>query len=163
MLLLNHSGVRFASDQPTPDGPLATYKVRVEAKQLFNDDHQLEAVTELEKTFKTIQGYSPSQPSLFSKWLGGSRSKTEAPKGLYIHGAVGGGKTMLMDLFHDCVPTQSKKRVHFNAFMLDIHRRIHSLKDSFAVENKSRSNRYDPIPPVVTKLFIKFKPIALIN
>ena len=126
---------------------------RIETGQLLNDSHQLAAVTELEKTFISIQGYSPSQPGFFSKLLGGKNSKTEPPKGLYIHGAVGGGKTMLMDLFHSVVPTELKKRVHFNSFMLDIHRRIHGLKDSFVQHSgKSRANHYDPIPPVANKI-----------
>lgn len=62
---------------------------------------------------------------------------------------------MLMDLFHDTVPTERKKRVHFNAFMLDVHRRIHSLKDSFAAHQSGQQTgpgRFDPIPPVAEEL-----------
>ena len=56
---------------------------------------------------------------------------------------------MLMDLFHDTVDTTKKKRVHFNSFMLDIHKRIHSLKNSFVHDSgHRRSVSYDPIPPV---------------
>ena len=50
------------------------------------------------------------------------------PRGLYIHGDVGTGKSMLMDLFHETTPIQRKRRVHFHSFMLDVHRRIHQLK-----------------------------------
>lgn len=67
---------------------------------------------------------------------------------------------MLMDLFHDVAPTDRKKRVHFNAFMLDVHRRIHSLKNSFAAGSSSdggrgavqAAGRFDPIPPVASDL-----------
>ena len=56
---------------------------------------------------------------------------------------------MLMDLFHDTVDTTKKKLVHFHSFMLDLHKRIHSLKNSFVHDSgHRRSVSYDPIPPV---------------
>ena len=62
---------------------------------------------------------------------------------------------MIMDLFHDTIDTDRKKRVHFNAFMLDIHRRIHLLKDTFvrqSSEKNARASNYDPIPPVASSI-----------
>ncbi|KAI8146437.1 ATPase [Fennellomyces sp. T-0311] len=50
------------------------------------------------------------------------------PKSLYVYGSVGTGKTMTMDLFYDTLPIQRKRRVHFHAFMLDVHARIHAIK-----------------------------------
>jgi predicted ATPase len=57
------------------------------------------------------------------------------PKGVYLHGCVGSGKTMLMDMFHASVTASmstehslSSRRVHFNTFMLEVHRRIHEWK-----------------------------------
>ena len=51
------------------------------------------------------------------------------PRSLYMWGGTGCGKTFVMDLFYECVPPQvSKRRVHFNDFMLDVHKRIHHLK-----------------------------------
>lgn len=52
------------------------------------------------------------------------------PKGLYMYGDVGCGKTMLMDLFYDTIPSNipSKKRIHFHNFMQDVHRRLHAAK-----------------------------------
>lgn len=149
---------RFATAEPlevVDSGPLATYQARIKAGHLLEDKHQLEAILRLQETFDSIQGYTPaSQPGLLSRLLGRQKA-VDAPKGLYIHGAVGGGKTMIMDLFHDTAPTKKKKRVHFNSFMLDIHRRIHSLKNSF-VQNSgnknSRANNYDPIPPVAANI-----------
>uniref|UniRef100_UPI00358FDF8F AFG1-like ATPase isoform X2 n=1 Tax=Myxine glutinosa TaxID=7769 RepID=UPI00358FDF8F len=81
-------------------------------------------------------------------------SKTPTPpKGLYIHGSVGTGKTMVMDLFYEGVATERKKRVHFNAFMLDIHRRIHRLKQKLPQRRVGRPIRvFDPIAPVATEI-----------
>lgn len=52
------------------------------------------------------------------------------PKGLYMYGDVGSGKTMLMDLFYDTLPDNitSKTRIHFHNFMQDVHKRLHAMK-----------------------------------
>jgi protein AFG1 len=52
------------------------------------------------------------------------------PKGLYMYGDVGSGKTMLMDLFYDTLPAniQSRTRIHFHNFMQDVHKRLHAMK-----------------------------------
>ena len=54
----------------------------------------------------------------------------KVPRGLYVYGSIGTGKTMLMDMFyHHCsLPADKKKRVHFHKFCLDMHRRIHEIK-----------------------------------
>ncbi|KAI9269037.1 AFG1-like ATPase-domain-containing protein [Phascolomyces articulosus] len=76
----------------------------------------------------------------FSKWLHKKKqpdtstavnvSFEDSPKSLYVYGTVGTGKTMVMDLFYDTLPIQRKRRVHFHAFMLDVHARIHAIKTS---------------------------------
>lgn len=74
-------------------------------------------------------------------------------KGLYLYGTVGTGKTMLMDLFYDTLPPNvdhlglGKRRVHFHAFMIDVHKRIHQLRTSHGWEGVE-----DPIAPIARDL-----------
>lgn len=83
-------------------------------------------------------------------WLFGKGKKPgETITGLYIHGDVGRGKSMLMDMFFQLVPARAKRRAHFNDFMADVHDRIgrhrQALKDGTTKEA-------DPIPPVASAL-----------
>ncbi|KAK2884117.1 hypothetical protein Q8A67_017754 [Cirrhinus molitorella] len=78
--------------------------------------------------------------------------KPHPPYGYYIHGDVGTGKTMLMDLFYSFVENRRKKRVHFNAFMLDVHRRICKLKQSLPKRRIGKMTMYDPIFPVAMEI-----------
>ncbi|GLD75389.1 lactation elevated protein 1, partial [Lates japonicus] len=74
------------------------------------------------------------------------------PKGFYIYGDVGTGKTMLMDIFYSHVENTRKKRVHFNGFMLDIHKRIHRRKQSLPKRRLGNMFTYDPISPVAMEI-----------
>jgi cell division protein ZapE len=71
------------------------------------------------------------------------RSKPEAPRGVYLWGGVGRGKSMLMDLFYQCVKIERKRRVHFHEFMLNVHDRLRVARSSEAG---------DPIPVVAEAL-----------
>jgi len=72
------------------------------------------------------------------------RRRREAPRGLYIWGEVGRGKTMLMDLFYANVPVAAKRRVHFHEFMNEVHAAI----ARFRAENPGTKGARDPIPAV---------------
>ena len=82
-----------------------------------------------------IESLKPSK-SWLGSIFGGSRKKhstqisANLPKGLYMYGDVGSGKTMLMDLFYDTLPSKikSKTRIHFHNFMQDVHKRLHAMK-----------------------------------
>lgn len=79
-------------------------------------------------------------------WLFGRKTpKREPIRGLYIHGEVGRGKTMLMDLFFDLAHVKLKRRVHFHAFMADVQGRIHAARTAI-LEGRIKGD--DPIAPV---------------
>ncbi|KAG5220661.1 AFG1 ATPase-domain-containing protein [Salix suchowensis] len=75
-------------------------------------------------------------------------SPPNIPKGLYLYGDVGTGKTMLMDLFYQTLPSNMtrKRRVHFHAFMIDVHKRVHEAKKAMGYRGG------DPILPVARDL-----------
>ncbi len=93
----------------------------------------------------------PSRKTNALGWLFASRKKDQPPvKGLYIHGGVGRGKTMLMDMFFDAVPIQRKRRAHFHEFMADVHDRIYKHRQKL---KNGETKQADPIPPVASDLF----------
>jgi cell division protein ZapE len=108
---------------------LEIYEARVASGQLKRDDAQLAALPELERIRADLA--KPVKRGFF-------RKAPEPPKGLYLWGGVGRGKSMLMDLFVDALSVPAR-RVHFHAFMQEIHTDMHRLR-SEGVE--------DPIKPV---------------
>ncbi len=106
----------------TPDGPTSELKLRRDAGDLRPDAAQDQAVALLQVVFDALKAPVPTARG-FSRLLG-RKDKPSAVKGLYLWGGVGRGKSMLMDLFYETVPGDEKRRVHFHAFMVDIHDRL---------------------------------------
>jgi cell division protein ZapE len=103
---------------------LSEYDRRANSGVLRPDPAQRAVVAKLDALAEALN--HTARPGLFSKF----KKPPPAPKGLYIHGEVGRGKTMLMDLFHAVVDASPKRRVHFHAFMQEVHQRLHAARQS---------------------------------
>ena len=116
---------------------------RVERGHLDADPEQRKLAAALDRVMERSQSERLSSKSSALGWLFGAKKPAEElPRGLYIHGGVGRGKSMLMDLFFELAPHRRKRRVHFHAFMGDVHGRIHDYRQS------DHPDGDDPIPPV---------------
>ncbi|WP_232491996.1 cell division protein ZapE [Novosphingobium kaempferiae] len=118
---------------------LERYEALVATGELRSDPEQAGAAERLNQLQRELYKAS-SSTGLFGKLLG---KKAAAPRGVYMWGGVGRGKSMLMDLFVQTLDIPGKRRVHFHAFMLEVHA---LLRD----ERKKETG--DPIPPVAAAL-----------
>jgi len=118
---------------------LERYETLVATGELRNDPEQAAAAERLNRLQRELYKAS-SSTGLFGKLLG---KKPAAPRGVYMWGGVGRGKSMLMDLFVHTLDIPEKRRVHFHAFMLEVHALLRE-------ERKKESG--DPIPPVAAAL-----------
>jgi cell division protein ZapE len=128
---------------------LDLYYDLVASGDLECDPAQEAALEELDALARRLHDYKlPGKPNPLRRLF--SRKPNHAPvRGLYIWGAVGRGKTMIMDLFFEAAPVARKRRVHFHAFMADVHARIHAYRQKLkAGEVKGE----DPIAPVARDL-----------
>ncbi|WP_431304934.1 cell division protein ZapE [Sediminicoccus sp. BL-A-41-H5] len=137
---------------PLNQGPLPAYRARVAEGLLHADPAQAHAAETLQNLWRILRGYDP-QPTLsaprglFGRLFGAKRGSGDlaappgTPEGLYLVGAVGRGKSMLMDLFFDTAEVARKRRIHFHAFMQEAHQRIHRWKQTHPGSD-------DPIPPL---------------
>ncbi|GMR59826.1 hypothetical protein PMAYCL1PPCAC_30021, partial [Pristionchus mayeri] len=129
---------------------LSSYQSIVSAGKFEENAQQLKACEALDNLRRDVidhgrENKENSSNSIFNIFK--KPQKIKSPRGLYIYGAVGGGKTMLMDLFYHSVPVQRKDRVHFHSFMIDFHKRMHELKMSGLVS--------DPVPVIADNIIDK--------
>jgi cell division protein ZapE len=133
-------GSESAAARDAAAGPLALYRERCRAGDLAADPAQAMAAEKLELLHHALVGYRPGGGASWRERLGLKRRQQEAaPQGLYIFGAVGRGKSMLMDLFFAASPVAEKRRVHFHEFMLEAHEAMHRWR---------QANEGDPVPPL---------------
>lgn len=118
-----------------PQGPLFKYRDLIASGELRDDAAQRLAVEKLQLLHRRLQGYNPARPSRFGFGLfGWGREHIEEVEvqGLYLYGGVGRGKSLLMDLFFESAPVAKKRRVHFHAFMQEVHKEITKARQSYA-------------------------------
>jgi cell division protein ZapE len=130
---------------PPTAGPVALYRARVRAGIIEPDAAQQLAVEKLQSLSRAIAGYrAETGPQGWIARFGlGDRPRAHAPHGVYLYGPVGRGKSMLLDLFFAAAPAMTKRRLHFYAFMLEVHDRI---------ERERRAHTPEPIAKVAREI-----------
>lgn len=112
---------------------LEAYQQKLTAGDLRPDPAQATAIAALDGLARALAGYVPARRGLF-------RKPAPAPMGYYFYGGVGRGKSMVMDLFFAHAPVARKRRVHFHAFLLEVHDFLHAQRSA---RGKDASARID--------------------
>jgi cell division protein ZapE len=128
----------------------AHYAAGVAAGRVESDAAQLAVLETMARLEARIAEQRLARKSSALGWLFASRERARVPiKGLYIYGAVGRGKTMLMDLFFEASPVERKRRAHFHEFMLDVHERVFVIRQAM---KRGEHQDEDPIMRVADAL-----------
>lgn len=122
------------------------YRALLDTGELRDDEDQRKAIAALDRLATDFQ--HPANPGFWRRLTGKS---PPAPKGIYMWGGVGRGKSMLMDLAYEAIDVRPKRRVHFHEFMLEVHERLRAER---------RSESGDPIPPVAGAIAAQAKLLA---
>jgi cell division protein ZapE len=118
-----------------PSVPPATfhahYQALVSSGAIEADAAQARAVEAFDALEQRLASYRPARKQGLLGRLFADKDAAP-PRGLYIHGEVGRGKTMLMDLFFQQSPVAHKRRAHFHEFMAEVHERIYGFRQNIA-------------------------------
>jgi cell division protein ZapE len=104
------------------------YEALIVTKKVERDPAQERLLTQLTDLEARVAAHRSARRAQPLGWLFGSNEQEGAAKGLYIHGDVGRGKTMMMDLFFEASPVVRKRRAHFHEFMADVHERVKEFR-----------------------------------
>lgn len=141
----------IGSNRPAEISSLgAVVDAHVKEGALKHDPAQAETIAALDEILDRFEAPKLANKASALGWLFGRKpSVSPGPRGVYIWGGVGRGKSMLMDMFFALARIKPRRRVHFHAFMQDVHERIHVWRQ----EQKTASERSaDPIPPLAEEL-----------
>jgi cell division protein ZapE len=120
------------------------------AGEITRDPQQLAIAKRLDGILEALKSQKPAAKSSALGWLFASKRRSQEPvRGLYIHGSVGRGKTMMMDLMYALAPIERKRRAHFHEFMADAHARIHEHRQKL---KRGETKQADPVPPVAESI-----------
>jgi cell division protein ZapE len=106
--------------------PHRWYEQQAAAGRLREDAGQRHAISHLQRLWDELLAFKSYRERPFMKTFG----RRAPPRGLYLHGGVGRGKSMLMDAFYKQIALKRKRRVHFHAFMQAVHRELAALKQA---------------------------------
>ncbi|MCB2097684.1 MAG: AFG1 family ATPase [Parvularculaceae bacterium] len=127
-------------------GPFPRYRELIDAGALERDTAQEDAAARLQSLSEALSSEKRGAWALFAR-------RAPSPQGIYIWGAVGRGKSLLMDIFFNNTDVRPKRRVHFHEFMAETHDRIAAWR---AADGKTKRRHRkaskisidDPMPPV---------------
>jgi cell division protein ZapE len=124
----------YGADRPSGPGVVAAYDHMAAAGEIQPDPAQRAVAGALDRLLRDLSEAKLAAKGSALGWLF-ARKRTAArpgPRGLYVWGGVGRGKTMLMDLFFGLAPEERKRRQHFHAFMADVHERVFAARKAMA-------------------------------
>jgi cell division protein ZapE len=136
-----------------PASPLsirAAYAARLKSGDIAPDAAQAAAIDALSRLEGELNALA--EPGFSLPFL---TKRREPPRGVYLYGPVGRGKSMVMDLFFDSAPVLRKRRVHFHAFMGEVHGLIDAWRKGDAAERKAKfgtAKGDDPIAPTAGRI-----------
>ena len=107
-----------------PASVLELYQEALRKRGFEPDDSQYAAVLRLQRLYEQWSDYKRKRSTALRRLV----VRPPLPRGVYLWGAVGRGKTFLMDSFYRCLPLVRRRRVHFHHFMRDVHRALDELK-----------------------------------
>ena len=102
----------------------SAYEAELQLRGYASDPAQLRAVDALERCATEWAGYKEKRSNSLKKLI----NRPAIPRGVYMHGGVGRGKSFLMDCFYNAVPLKRKTRLHFHEFMREVHRELRDLQ-----------------------------------
>ena len=115
------------------NGPLEAYRARIHEGGLKPNEAQSRAAGRLQSLHDELKaqpnGATTGRLTLFK------RAPAPPPRGVYLHGPVGAGKSMLMQMFFDTAPLEKRRRVHFHDFMISVHDALHRLRKDGGVQD----------------------------
>ena len=126
-------------------GPIEVYHRALERRGFKSDSSQLRAVERLQQLYQEWTAYKAKRSTALRRLV----VHPELPRGVYLWGGVGRGKSFLMDSFYLCLPLVRKRRVHFHHFMRDVHRELEELK-----------GREDPLAALAERIAKRYRLIC---
>jgi cell division protein ZapE len=142
---MRDSALELSEDPELADGGRLTvldyYRRTLERRGFAVDPAQWRAVERLQRLYEEWSAYKARRNNALTRLV----VRPPLPRGVYLWGGVGRGKSFLMDSFYLCVPLVRKRRVHFHHFMRDVHRELEEIKgqeDPLAVLARRIARRY---------------------
>jgi cell division protein ZapE len=128
---------------------LARYDALIASGELRADPDQRAGAERLDRLQRELEA-PPAKLGFFARLTGAAASQPP-PRGVYLWGGVGRGKSMLMDLFVETLELPAKRRVHFHAFMLEVDR---------AIAEERKAQRPDPLTAVALRMAAQLRCLA---